>query len=163
MPTADRGYTRNRANNYNYQFVSITSVDATSRTASGLTRVGTLLKIDTGHSVGAVLTTPSLGEQWTVVQQNGIWMLQNKLKGYDSNQLTQAVQGQQIIGSSNGPVELNATMVNVNAPLNILSVTTAGRPAASSVPSGTQIYDSTLGLPIWSNGAVWHNAAGATV
>jgi len=41
--------------------------------------------------------------------------------------------------------------------------TTAGRPAASSVPVGFSGYDSTLGIPIWSNGTNWRNASGTTV
>lgn len=34
---------------------------------------------------------------------------------------------------------------------------------ATSVPVGTQVYDSTLGKPIWSTGSVWKDAAGTTV
>lgn len=40
---------------------------------------------------------------------------------------------------------------------------TGSRPAASSVLAGAQWYDTTLGKPIWSNGAVWKDAAGTTV
>lgn len=41
--------------------------------------------------------------------------------------------------------------------------TTATRPSAETVGAGVQIYDSTLGKPIWSNGSVWKDASGATV
>ncbi len=41
--------------------------------------------------------------------------------------------------------------------------TTGSRPAATAVPVGAQFYDSTLGVPIWSNGTVWKDAAGTTV
>jgi hypothetical protein len=40
--------------------------------------------------------------------------------------------------------------------------TTAQRPAATDVPR-TMFFDDTLGIPIWSDGIVWRNAAGALV
>lgn len=40
---------------------------------------------------------------------------------------------------------------------------TADRPDATSVAVGYQGYDTTLGIPIWSDGAVWTDATGATV
>lgn len=40
--------------------------------------------------------------------------------------------------------------------------TTATRPAASSVGVGTMIFDATLGIPLWSNGAGWRDATGAS-
>ncbi len=43
------------------------------------------------------------------------------------------------------------------------SFTTATRPAASSIPAGGSIYDSTLGKPIWSTGSQWRDAAGTVV
>lgn len=41
--------------------------------------------------------------------------------------------------------------------------TTAGRPLASAVGNGARIYDDTLNKPIWSDGAVWRDAAGVAV
>jgi len=38
--------------------------------------------------------------------------------------------------------------------------TTARRPLASRVEAGAQIYDTDLGLPLWSDGTVWRDAAG---
>lgn len=38
--------------------------------------------------------------------------------------------------------------------------TTAGRPSASDLGVGAQIYDSTLSQPIWSDGSVWRFADG---
>jgi hypothetical protein len=38
---------------------------------------------------------------------------------------------------------------------------TGNRPAGPTV--GAQFYDTTLGKPIWWNGAVWKDASGATV
>jgi hypothetical protein len=41
--------------------------------------------------------------------------------------------------------------------------TTSGRPSVAQCPAGTPWFDTTLGIPIWSNGTAWVNAAGATV
>jgi hypothetical protein len=41
--------------------------------------------------------------------------------------------------------------------------TTAARPTAASMTQGAQWFDTTLGIPIWSNGSVWKDAAGNTV
>lgn len=40
---------------------------------------------------------------------------------------------------------------------------TASRPSAATVGAGAQFYDTTLGIPIWSDGSNWKNAAGSTV
>jgi len=37
------------------------------------------------------------------------------------------------------------------------------RPSASDVGAGTQVYDTTLSKPIWSDGTAWRDAAGTTV
>lgn len=41
--------------------------------------------------------------------------------------------------------------------------TTAGRPNAAALGVGTQIYDTTLHKPVWSDGVVWRDATGAAV
>lgn len=41
--------------------------------------------------------------------------------------------------------------------------TTAGRPTPASVGIGGAVYDTSLGIPIWSNGTAWRNAAGVAV
>lgn len=38
---------------------------------------------------------------------------------------------------------------------------TASRPAATLFAPGTEIFDTTLARPVWSNGTAWVNAAGA--
>lgn len=43
------------------------------------------------------------------------------------------------------------------------SFTTGGRPSAVTVGAGATYWDTTLGKPGWSNGAVWKDAAGATI
>lgn len=40
---------------------------------------------------------------------------------------------------------------------------TTARPSAASTPAGGQWFDTTLGKPIWSTGAAWVDATGATV
>ena len=40
---------------------------------------------------------------------------------------------------------------------------TASRPDPATLGPGTQWYDTTLGRPIWSNGAAWTDAAGTAV
>ena len=40
---------------------------------------------------------------------------------------------------------------------------TAGRPSAVTEGVGAMIYDGTLSKPIWSDGTMWRDAAGATV
>lgn len=44
-----------------------------------------------------------------------------------------------------------------------LATTTGGRPSASASGAGTQVYDTTLSKPIWSDGTVWRDAAGTAV
>lgn len=40
---------------------------------------------------------------------------------------------------------------------------TGSRPSAATVGVGAQFFDTTLNIPIWSNGTVWKDAAGNTV
>ena len=65
---------------------------------------------------------------------------------------------------------LNALLVAVTTigqgSNSLPSYTTAKRPAASSLPEGTLIYDSTLRLPIYNkvgSGVGWYNFAGVAV
>lgn len=48
-------------------------------------------------------------------------------------------------------------------PVRLPSYTTAGRPSAASVGAGSQVYDSTLGYAITSNGTSWVNGTGTVV
>lgn len=50
-----------------------------------------------------------------------------------------------------------------NKSLRLASTTTASRPSAASAGKGAIIYDATLKMPIWSDGAVWRNALGRVV
>jgi hypothetical protein len=160
-------YTRTPPGTLVTRQVAITSVDVVGQMATGVANVGNLINIDTSYSVGAVSVTPTVGDQWVITKQNGQWKLDHQIPFNSPNLSTVTpTQGQHVIGSGQGPVELNAgptSTINANSPLATNAVPTTGRPAADSVPAGTQIYDSTLLKPIWSNGTVWHDASGATV
>jgi hypothetical protein len=53
-------------------------------------------------------------------------------------------------------------VIDVANPDKLPSYTTAGRPVASTVPLSS-IWNSTTGIPNFSNGAAWVDAAGAVV
>jgi hypothetical protein len=54
---------------------------------------------------------------------------------------------------------LDAFLTAISTPQN---GTTANRPT-QNLQVGQFYYDTTLGIPIWYNGAVWKNASGTTV
>ncbi len=58
---------------------------------------------------------------------------------------------------------IRKAVVDANGAIGAMPVTTAGRPAASSVRDGAMMYDTTLNKPIWSDGTVWRDAAGTAV
>ena len=143
--------------------VAITSVDVVNQQAGGLTRHETTVMINTAYYVGGVQVTPSIGDQWYVQQIRGVWRLYQKIPFNDPNQSTIPTQGQVQVGSGKGPVELQGTQINANAPLRLSTVTTSGRPSASSVDPGTMMYDLTLSKPIFSDGTTWRDAGGSSV
>lgn len=53
--------------------------------------------------------------------------------------------------------------LTANGAIQYKSYTTAARPTAASVGTGSCIFDTTLGKPIWSDGTNWKDATGATV
>jgi len=71
-------------------------------------------------------------------------------------------------GASATDVSLFRTTANVletgtDDCLKVGRNTTANRPNAATVGKGAQFFDTTLNIPIWSDGAIWLNAAGAAV
>lgn len=78
---------------------------------------------------------------------------------------------EQVISPNNDVVSAIAAFISgvsydpINWNLNSTfgRTTTVGRPAASDAGVAAQRYDTTLGIPIWSNGTVWKNAAGTAV
>lgn len=144
--------------------VNIDSVDVANQSAVGRSRTRGNIHIDTSHYVGGIGITPTVGDQWYVSNIEGVNRLHSRIPFNDPNQSAiTPTQGQHVIGSGQGPIELQGTIINANAPLNTQSVATAARPSAASLPAGTQIYDVTIGKPIWTNGSVWHDSTGATV
>lgn len=56
------------------------------------------------------------------------------------------------------------TLVDLGAVTDPLGVgATAARPDPAAVPIGAGFYDLTIHKPIWSDGAVWRDAAGTSV
>lgn len=97
--------------------VAINSVDVANQAAAGITRTGTTLHIDTSHYVGAIQVTPTIGDQWYVATVEGSTRLHSRIPFNDPNQATTTpTQGQHVVGSGQGPVELQGTQINVNAP-----------------------------------------------
>lgn len=156
-------YSKNISTNRVTQPVSIISVNPSMNPpqATGITRSRTYIQIDIGHLVGAVQVVPSVGEQWVVIQERGIWKLDRQLP-FGLPSMKDAVEGQTNIGSS-GPTEIVGSQINFNAPTRSLSAPSSSRPEAASVPVGSQIYDTTLNKPLWSDGTSWRDAAGSTV
>jgi hypothetical protein len=144
--------------------------------ATGIMRSREYVQIDISHHVGAVQVTPAVGQQWIIIRDRGVWKLDSQLPINTPDQLVPMVEGQTRIGSS-GPTNLHGSEVNIGSPVNIsapvnidapvnisaplrtLTPKTADRPDAESVPVGSQIYDSTLNQPLWSDGTKWRDAA----
>lgn len=82
------------------------------------------------------------------------------------NGLQEAVQAGDVSYSVTPSATETASQVyqvlDVANPDKLPSYTTAGRPAAASVPLST-IWNSTTGIPNFSNGVAWIDATGAVV
>lgn len=157
-------YTRTGVRDQTIRYGAITSVDAINQLATMTTSHLGTITVDTSYLVGAVQVTPTVGDQWQVEKVNGNWRLKGQLPFNTPNDsMVVPTSGQHVVGSGQGPIELQGTVINANAPLATQAVPTLARPAASSVAAGTQIYDQTLSKPIWSNGSIWHDAAGESV
>ena len=148
------------------QVVAITSIDTVNMKATGYNRQGSnAVDIDLRYHVGAVHVMPMLYEQWIVARQGMSWVLVSKLPHNTTDLLTDPVPGQVQIGSTGatqGPLHLNGSQININAPLSVQTTTATSRPDPALYPPGTHIYDTDLGRPIWSNGSEWHDATGRT-
>jgi len=151
------------------QLVAIVAVDPINNKAYGMTRQKTQVTIDTRYLVGAVHITPTVGEQWYVKRRGMLWALDDKLP-YNTDVLLNVadnpVQGQVQVGASggsSGPLQLNGSVINANAPLSVQAVATTERPDPASIPVGSHIYDTTLGQPIWTNGTKWTDSLGNEV
>jgi hypothetical protein len=156
-------YTRTPPNAVKIQQVSIDSVDVVNHAAYGVSNAGTMVPINTAYYVGAVQVTPTVGDQWLIQKINGEYRLLHRIPFNDPNAIVTPTQGQHVVGSGQGPVELQGTQINANAPLAIQAVTTATRP--TGVPAGTHVFDTTISKPIWysGTGTTWVDGTGASV
>jgi hypothetical protein len=147
------------------QVVGIVSVnlDSDPPRARGLVR-GTNheIPIDIRFAVGEIDVTPAISEQWYVVRRDNIWRLDSRIPFQYPARSIERVQGQSIIGSGHGPVELAGTVVTAHGPLRLFTCTTADRPNPDDL-DGSMIFDTTLGKPIWAFGGNWVDATGAVV
>jgi hypothetical protein len=130
------------------QVVAIVSVDPTSRTASGRTRIGTVITINCGFATGENIVTPAFGEQWYVERFDSEWRLYGRVPFNDATLLVEPKEGQVSVGSASGPVELNGTQINVRSPLTLAPVTDDKLPAADTVDAGTLINSASQGLVV---------------
>lgn len=167
--TAPAGFSSRPTSRGQVQYVSIQSVDLVNMTAAGHTRQETTVQIDLRYHVGQAHVVPAVGDQWIVRYLGTKWVLDTQL-AFNNGAITTVVANPQTgmvqVGSSSpdaGPLYLSGTLINAGAPLVIQATQTPDRPAATSVPTGTHIFDSNLNKPIWSTGAVWVDASGAAV
>ena len=155
------GYNNNPWDKVDRQVVGIIGVDPIAGVASGLNKFHTLVRINLAHQVGGLHITPALNEQWFIERVQGSWVLLNKLNWNTPETLTPPGVGQTQV-SAQSILHLNAgSYVSVNAPLGTQAAAT--RPDPTTVPAGTQIYDTTLKKPLWSDGTAWHDATGTAV
>lgn len=64
---------------------------------------------------------------------------------------------------TSGEFSYLASIGVVGGGFKLAAYTTAGRPSASTLGIGSNIFDSTLNKPIWSDGTNWRDAAGVVV
>jgi hypothetical protein len=155
-------YTRTPPNQLKIQHVWIDSVDVVNHSAHGHSLTATGIYINTGYYVGAVQVTPNVGDQWVIQKIAGEYRLLHRIPFNDPNQAAVIpTQGQHVVGSGQGPIELQATQINAGAPFVIKTTTTALRP--TDIPAGTQVYDTTLSKPVFFDGTTWRDAMGNVV
>lgn len=65
-------------------------------------------------------------------------------------------------GTPSSPMTVSAAII-VQTALSFPPYTTGSRPSAASVGAGKAIFNTTTGIPNWSDGTNWKNASGTTV
>lgn len=140
------GFTRRASTDVDTQPVAIVSVDATARRATGLSRSRTEINIYTDYAVGGTYVTPAIGDQWQVTRIDGQWRLDHKIPFNDSVITDIApVEGQHIVGSGNGPLELSGTVVNIRP-----NTFTLGGIEYQIGVNGLQKNTGTADAPVWT-------------
>lgn len=67
------------------------------------------------------------------------------------------------IGDPNVRRALERISERLGAPPRLPAFTTALRPPAAALGVGAAVYDTTLLVPVWSDGTSWRNATGTVV
>jgi len=99
------------------QPVAITTVDPATRTATGISRSRTTIRINCAYATGDTITVPAVGEQWFCERFDGEWRLYGRIPFNDATLNIEPEEGQVSVGSASGPLELNGTEVRANAPV----------------------------------------------
>ena len=134
-----------------------------------------LISADTAAAIGPVFvldrtsTSPAAADNLGQVTFRG----RDSLNGTVDYATIKGVIADALDGSEDGSLEvqisragamipmLQVTANGVEVPTGILKLpagATGSRPLASTVPAGSSFYDTTLGIPIWSNGTHWYTA-----
>lgn len=145
------------------EVVSVISCDLERRQAMVVSRTRNTFPVDFRYSVGEVDVVPRVGEQWYVERVSLFWRLVSRVPFQYPALAIRPVEGQVRLGSGLGPVELVGTEVNCHGPLQLPSYSTEERPDADAVAVGSCLYDTTLGIPVWSDGSAWKDATGTPV
>lgn len=111
----DSGFSRRSASEREVQPVAIVSVDPTSRTAIGVTRVRSRVTINCAYATGDTITIPAVGEQWYCERIDMEWRLYGRIPFNDATLNIKPEEGQVSVGSASGPLELNGPEVRFNS------------------------------------------------
>jgi hypothetical protein len=114
MDNYSLSYTRRSNTQPEVERVAITDVDPATRTAHGLTRVRTRIKVNCAYATGDTITVPAVGEQWYVERVDMEWRLRGRIPFNDATLSIEPEEGQVSVGSASGPLELNGTEVRAN-------------------------------------------------
>lgn len=142
------------------QVVAVTAVNIPERKAECMTRIRSMIYVDTSYPVGGVYITPSVGDQWYVERIDTIWRLFGRIPFNDNNIQVDPVEGQQVFGGT-GPVVMNGSTLDIRSPLQMNPVPDDEMPNAADMPPGTIIYSESLGLVVSDGTGEWVPTGGA--
>lgn len=115
---------------------------------------GTLVVASTGSAFGENIVPAGSGLSW--LETNGV---PRQFVRLDSSNVFQVGDR---TNNRNHELWGAKTVVKANA-LQHRTYATAGRPSASTMGEGAEVYDSTLDKPIYSDGSNWRDAMGSVV
>lgn len=111
---AELSFSRRTGSERDIQPVAIVAVDASTRTATGVTRTRHSIQINCAYATGDTITIPASGEQWYVERFDMEWRLYGRIPFNDATLNIAPEEGQVSVGSASGPLELNGTEVRAN-------------------------------------------------